>query len=76
MGAQVTCQGAVQVKVDGGQVQSWCSVPIPHRTTQWSRRPIASAPPSLQLSGAAHRQRSAYSSPDCGWRPLALVLMH
>ena len=31
-GAQVTCQGAVQVKADRGQVQSWCSVPMPCRT--------------------------------------------
>src|SRR5438094_205781 len=29
------------------------------RTSQWSRRPTASAPTSLQPLGAAHRQRSA-----------------
>ena len=32
-------------------------------TLQWSRRPIASAPASLRLSGAAHRRRSAFTSP-------------
>ena len=45
------------------------------RTSQWSRRPIASAPMSLQLLGAAHRQRSATVVADLagaveGMRPL------
>jgi hypothetical protein len=34
-------------------------VRIPSRTRHWSRRPIAFAPASLRLSGAAHRARSA-----------------
>ena len=34
-------------------------VTLPAERWQWSRRPIAYAPASLRLSGAAHRQRSA-----------------
>jgi len=41
----------MQVKVGWGQVQSWCSVPMPHRTTASSRRPPA--PAARTLPGAA-----------------------
>jgi hypothetical protein len=59
-GTALASEGAVEGVASRGSCQGRSTVPEPPLTRHWSRRPIASAPTSLQLSGAAHRQRSPH----------------
>ncbi len=52
-----TCAQAQARQADEGPPRRRGVVPMRPLTTHWSRRPIASAPASLRLSGAAHRGR-------------------
>jgi hypothetical protein len=56
-GVGVDVLGVLSAQSKGARKPEQHGSPRPRRTSQWSRRPTASAPASLPLSGAAHRQR-------------------